>query len=121
MSNFLGPNYVPLYQVDYYKLPWYEQVSITYVNDLKYKEMTRDLDNYFKNKQVINFDFINHQCRGDQLKKSEKEHKTIENNNFNNYPKNEKKKKVMSSVFRNKRDDLWVKSDLMIERFKQNF
>ena len=81
--------------------------------------MTRDPDNYFKNKQVINFDIINHQCCGDQLKKSEKEHKTIENNNFNNYPKNEKK--VLSSVFRNKRDDLWVKRDLMIEHFKQNF
>ena len=54
--------------------------------------MTRDPGNYFKNKQVINFDIINHQCCGDQLKKSEKEHKTIENNNFNSYPKNEKKK-----------------------------
>ena len=69
--------------------------------------MTRDPDNYFKNKQVINFDIVNHQCRSDQLKKSEKEHKTTENNNFNNYPKNEKK--VLSSVFRNKRDDLWVR------------
>ena len=53
--------------------------------------MTRDPDNYFKNKQVINFDIVNHQCCSDQLKKLEKEHKTIENNNFNNYPKNEKK------------------------------
>ena len=50
MSKFLGPSYVPPYQSDYYKLPWYEQDFINYFNDLKYKEMTRDWDNYFKNK-----------------------------------------------------------------------
>ena len=88
----MGPSYVPPYQADYYKLPWYQWDFITYINDFKYKEMTRDPDNYFKNKQVINFVIINHQCCGDQLKKSEKEHKTIKNNNFNSYPKNEKKK-----------------------------
>ena len=36
---------------------------------LKYQEMAEDFDYYFKNKKVVNFDIINHECRGDRLKK----------------------------------------------------
>ena len=46
--------------------------------------------------------------------------KQYKKHDFKNYCKNEKTK-LMSSVFRNKRDDLWVKRDLMIEHFKQSF
>ena len=59
MSKFLGPSYVLPQQVDYDKLPWYERDFMTYINDLKNKEMSNDPDNYFENKKVINFDIIN--------------------------------------------------------------
>ena len=36
---------------------------------LKYQKMAEDFDYYFKNKKVVNFDIINHECRGDRLKK----------------------------------------------------
>ena len=59
MLKLLGPNYVLPQQVDYDKLPWYERDFMTYINDLKNKEMSNDPDNYFENKKVINFDIIN--------------------------------------------------------------
>ena len=97
MSNLLGPSYIPPYQEDYRKLPWYERDFITYINHLKYREMTDDPDNYFKNEKVINFDIINNGCRGDPLKKSIKEHKTVYQNDFKSYPKNEQKKLSVQS------------------------
>lgn len=78
---------------------------MTYYNYLKYKEMSDDPDFYFKNKKVINFNMIHHRCRGNPLKKKVKEYKTVYSNDFKNYPKDEKNK-VLSSIFRNKRDDL---------------
>ena len=78
--------------------------------------MSNSPDFYFENEKVINFEIIHHQCRGDQLTKTEKEHKTVCRNDFKNYPKDEKNR-VLSSIFRNIRDDLWVKRDLMIEYF----
>ena len=59
MLKLLGPSYVLPQQVDYDKLPWYERDFMTYINDLKNKEMSNDPDNYFENKKVINFDIIN--------------------------------------------------------------
>ena len=67
--------------------------------------MTDDPDFYFKNKKVINFDMIHHQCRSDPLKKTEKEYKPVCNDDFKNSPEGEKNK-TLSSIFRNKRDDL---------------
>ena len=78
--------------------------------------MSDNPDFYFENKKVINFEIINHQCRGDPLTKTEKEHKTVCRNDFKNYAKDEKSK-VLSSIFRNERDDLWIKRNLMTDYF----
>ena len=75
--------------------------------------MIEDPNDYFKNKKVISFDIILHECRGDPLQN----YKTIEKNDFNNYLKNDEKK-VLDAVFRNKKDDLWVRRYLMINHFK---
>ena len=117
MSKFLGRKYVPKYQEDYNKLPCFERDLINYFNDLKYKEMIEDPNDYFKNKKVINFDIILHESRGDSLQNASKSYKTIEKNDFNNYPKNDEKK-VLDAVFRNKKDDLWLRRYLMINHFK---
>ena len=120
MSKFFGPKYAPKHQEDYFKLPYYERDLMSYYDHLKYQEMTENSDDYFKNKQVVNFDIIYPECRGDQLKKSYKDHKTIEKESVNNYSK-EDEKYVLPSVFRNKRDDLLVQRDLIIKHFKENF
>ena len=74
----------------------------------------------FRKAKVIDFDVINHQCRGDKLQRTEKEYKTIDKTDLKDYPEKESKK-ILSAVFRNKRDNLWVKRDLMLEYFKKNF
>ena len=72
-------------------------------------------------KKVINFDIIHHERTGDSLKKSYQEHKTVKKSDFNECQEDEKTKTV-SSVIRNiKRDDLWVRRNLMIEHLKKYF
>ena len=93
---------------------------MTYFDYLKYKDMSDDPDRYFKNVQVVNFYINHHECRGDKLQGTYKNYKTIENKHLNNYPK-EEAKTDLSAGFRNKRDDQWVKRDVMIKHFKENF
>ena len=48
---------------------------------------------YFKDKQLVNFDIIHHECCGDKLQNSYKHYKTVKEEDFKNYP-DEKKKKL---------------------------
>ena len=93
---------------------------ISYIDHLKYKDMSDNPDSYFKNVQVVNFDIIHQECRGDKLKGTYKDYRTIKSEHLANYPK-EEAKTVLSATFCNKRDDLWVKRDLIIKHFKENF
>ena len=98
------------------------EIIILYLgmSEISWHTLIDDPDCYFKNKRVINFYIIHHGCRGDPLKKSYKEHKTVNNDNFKEYPEKEKNKTV-SAIFRNKRGNLWVQRDLMIEDFRKIF
>ena len=98
----------------------HERDMVSYIDHLKYKEMKDDLDYYFKNVKVVNFDIIHHECSGNKLQGTYKNYKTIKNEDLTNYPKNDAKT-VLSAAFRTKRDDLWIKRDLMIKHFKENF
>ena len=73
--------------------------------------MHDDPDTYFKNAKVVNVDIINHECRGDKLTGTYKDYKTIKSEHLCN---------VLSAAFRNTRDDLRIKRDLMIKHFKEN-
>ena len=120
MSKIVSNKYVATYQEDCYKLPWYERDVMSYIDYIKYKDTHNNPDSYFKNISAVNFDIINHEYRGDILAGTQKDYKTIKNKHLTNYPK-EKAKRVLLAVFRNKRDDLWVKRDLMVKDFKDNF
>lgn len=54
---------------------WYEHDLMTWYDDLKYDEFVSDMNGYFENVQVINFDIIHHLCRGDKLQNLEKYYK----------------------------------------------
>lgn len=118
MAKFFGSKYIPPFQEDLSKIPWYERDLMKYIDRLKYEEMFENPDAYFKNKEVVNFDIISNKHRGDPLEKSIKDHKTVAVGDFKDFP-TEEKKKVVSSVFRNKRGDLWVQRDLIIKHFKE--
>ena len=75
----------------------------------------------FSSKKVVNFDIINHEYRGDKLEGSYKEYETIKKVDFKNFPENEKKDTTAGIVKNIKRDDLWLKRDLMIEYFFKKF
>ena len=63
------PRYVPPEERDF----------CSYFDQLKYEETLKNPDNYFRNVKVINFDIINHECRGNPLEKDLKEHFAIQN------------------------------------------
>ena len=119
MSKFCSNGYVPRCQKDYSNLPWYERDIVSYIDHLKYREMRDEPDHYFKNVRMVNFGIINHECCGDKLQGTYRDYKTIKKGKLTNYPK-EEAKVVFSVVFHNKRDDLWIKRDLMIKHFKEN-
>ena len=56
-------SYVPLYH------PPEERDFFTYLDDMKYEKVMKDLDHFIKNARIINFDIINHECRGQPLEK----------------------------------------------------
>lgn len=80
--NKYVPGYVPPKERDFF----------SYLDQLKYEETLKNTDSYFQNVKVVNFELIHHKCRGDPLKKDTKEHFSIENKDFAEYPKNDKKK-----------------------------
>ena len=49
--------------------------------------MSDNPDFYFENKKVKNFEILHYHCREDPLTKTEKKHKTVCRNYFENYPK----------------------------------
>ena len=81
--------------------------------------MTDNRNHYFTNEKVINFHVLHHQCRGHLLHKSKKEHITVAKEDLKNIQKMEKKK-IFAAVFRNKRYDLWLTGNLMIEHLKKS-
>ena len=69
---------------------------------------------------MVNFDIIHYKCGKDSLKTDYKNYKTVQKSDFNNYS-NKKEKNVLSAVFRNKKDDLWVEHDVVLKHFRENF
>lgn len=59
-------------------------------------------DSYFNNVKVVNFDIINHECRGDKLIGPYKDFKTIKSEHLTSYPKNDAEV-VLSAAFQNRR------------------
>lgn len=88
---------------------------MTYIDQLKYDEFSSDPGKWLSKVKVVNFDIINHERN--PLQGSYRNYGTIVNKDFNKYPK-EQKTKAVSIAFRNKRKEMWVQHNLMIELFK---
>ena len=90
---------------------------MTYFNWLDYNDMADEPDHFLNNIKVVNFDIINHKCRGTALQKSYKNYKTIEKDYLKEYPEQDRKK-FLSAACHNSKKDLRVKQDLTVEHFK---
>ena len=117
MSSLIPKNsYIPPYVPK--DLKWYERDSLlTYINRLEYERFENDRDNYLKNVKIVNFDIINAQCRRDLREHSDRFYQTVTEKNLNKMPENHKKE-ALATCARSKRDNLYVRRDLMIAYFK---
>ena len=88
---------------------------MTYIDQLKYDEFSSNPGKCLSKVKVVNFDIINHEWN--PLQGSYRNYGTIVDKDFNKYPK-EQKTKAVSIAFRNKRKEMWVQHNLMIELFK---
>ena len=52
MNKIVANKYVPTYQEDYFKLPFYERDMISYIDHVNYKTMRDDPDQYFDDVKV---------------------------------------------------------------------
>ena len=103
--SYFGNIYIPDYCPP--DLPWYERDSLlTWYDPNKYREFSKDLDNYLKNKKVINFDMIHAQCRGDKREYSKKHYQTTVIDHVKKMPQKEKKR-ALGACLRSDRKDLY--------------
>ena len=99
--------YVPRF-AQHSELPWYERDGLlSYI----------DTDCHFKTVQVVNFDIIHHECRGDPLQGSYKEYQTINKKDMDNYSSNSKKK-IVNSAIRADRKDVFIDKKVTLDHFK---
>ena len=80
-------------------MTWYDQI--------KYEEFSRDPDEYLKKKCVINFDIIHTQCRADNRQYSDRYYQTV---SFEHVKKNAAKRKTraLGTCYSFDRKDLFV-------------
>lgn len=89
------------YVLEYQKfvLKWYERDRfLPYYDQLKYKEFSDNLVILLLDVQVVNFDFMHHQRRGDSLQGSVQNHKAVSKRNFKRYLKQTKTKAVIAAL-----------------------
>ena len=105
--------YVPVYT------PPEERDFFSYLDELKYEETIKNTDKYFKEEKVINFYLIHHMCRGDPVEKDARKHISIQNTDFNKYPKPDKKK-VVDGALRNPnkiQQQIFIKRETVLDYF----
>ena len=91
---------------------------MTYIDQLKYCDFSRNPDQYLKNATVVNFDMIYKSIRGDDHKQkfSNEHYKTVYTSQLKNFPGTEKKK-AFGVCLRSERKDLHVERKLTFSHF----
>ena len=90
-------------------LKWYGKDGLlTYIDQLKYSEFSKDPNGYLENARIVNFDMIHAQCRGDARQHDDKYYQTVYESSVKEMPQKEKKK-ALGACLRSERKDLFVK------------
>ena len=90
IRNGYIPRYIPPEGMDF----------CNYFEDCKYKKTMNNVDGYFQQVKIVNFDIIHHQCKNDPLEKSCEEHFSVKGSDFNCPESN--KKNPIATALRNK-------------------
>ena len=109
-EKILVNNYIPTY-------PKYEDDLHEILLRHEYERKNANKKDYFRKAKIINFDIINHQCRGDPLKNSIKYYETIHQHDLE-LAKEEDRDDFISESIRSKREDLCVEKDIINRHFK---
>ena len=88
-------------------MTWYDQV--------KCEECLENTDKHFQNLEIINFDLI--RTSGKVPNEKLKQYQTIDHHEIKSYPP-DLKEEIMSSIFRAKREGMYVKKETVLEHFK---
>ena len=108
--TFCVNNYIPYY-------PIYKDDLHSILLRHEYERINKDKKQYFNEAKIINFDIINHQCRGTPLKNSVQYYETIHNENLQ-LAKEEDREDFVSEAIRSKREDLFIEKDVLNKHFK---
>ena len=105
-------NYLPYYPVNHYTL------GDSLLRN-KYEKIYKNRKEYFENAKIVNFDIINHECKGDPLKNNVEHYQTIKKEDLKLVRKGDEGKFVASAI-RTQRNDVNVARDVAIDHFKNN-
>ena len=85
-----------------------------------YDKILNDVDGYFLNVKITNFDLIHNQCRGDKLEFNKKHYETIYKKDSNkSFLYDSHEKDFISSAIRSDRSDVFLEKDLLFENIKR--
>ena len=85
-----------------------------------YDKILSDVDDYFSNVKITNFDLIHNQCRGDKLEFNKKHYETIYKNDSNkSFLCDSHEKNFISSAIRSDRSDVFLEKNLLFENIKR--
>ena len=105
-------NYVPDYPTNNYCL------HDTLLRN-KYEKIMNNKKEYFIEAKIMNFDIINHECRGDPLTNSVKHYETIYKEDLCR-ARNEDTNEFTGEAIKSERKDLYLSNDVLNEHFKLN-
>ena len=89
---------------------------MTWYGQEKWDDFLKDLDSHFQKLQIANFDIFNSKTNLPATKL--KEYRTVKHSEVLAYSKQEQDE-ILSSIFRTKRDNMFVKNETIYEHFKK--
>ena len=92
---------------------WYEPDLMTYIDGLKYKNFTKDLDSHFSRAKIVNFGLIYHQWCRNKFNNPRHFYKTIRDKDFKNY-EDGVRNRAMPSAIKFERDDVCCEHHLLV-------
>ena len=111
-ENIFVNNYIPHY-------PEHEEDLHEILLRHEYERINKNKKEYFRKAKIINFDIINHKCRGDPLKNSIQYYETIHEHDLK-LAKEEDKDDFISESIRSQRKDLYIQKDILNKHFKMS-
>ena len=116
---FMG-NYVPFNPIKSSDTCYYARDLNTTLLKMKYEKIVNDPEYHFENCNIINFDLIHNECRGDKLDHSRKHYETIFKKKLNNEITNDNdKNNFISCAIKCEREDVFFEKGFFKEYFNR--